>query len=265
MRTLSFTPVFAALGALCLALPAVAQDRLLPSIEMVSASLNAGVGGQSGSGVLRLPNLGTHCAYPFTVTGFGAGIRVGLSRASAAGVVANMRKVSDLAGTYTGTEGEVTLIAGSGSTLMKNQNNGVVIGLRSRTDGLALGVGGQGMTIELADSVVNAQHGYFLTFGFGKSHINQEGRAVLEQVVRDWKCHYAIIRLYGNSDTVGKEDSNLDLSARRAIEARNYLIRAGVAPDRILTAERGEKTPLVQTAGNTRLRTNRNVTVVIEE
>ena len=265
MGTHKHISVLAALAALCMAFPAAAQDQVLPSIEMTSTSASVGIGGQSGSGVLWLPNLGTNCAYQFTVSGFGAGIQVGVSRASAAGVVANMRKVSDLAGNYSATQGEATLIAGAGSTSMKNQGNDVMIGLRSRTEGLALGFGGQGMTIQVADPVINRQRSYFLTFGFGKDHIGAEGRAVLDQVLREWKCRYAMIRLYGNTDSIGKENNNLDLSAGRAIAARNYLLRAGVAPNRIYTAEKGEATPLVATRNNTRLRTNRNVVVVIEE
>jgi outer membrane protein OmpA-like peptidoglycan-associated protein len=176
-----------------------------------------------------------------------------------------MKHVSELSGSYSATEGEATLFAGSGTTSMKHQSNDVVIGLKSRTEGLALGFGGQGMTIQVAYPAANAQRGYFLTFGFGKTNINQEGRAMLDQVARDWKCRYAMIRLYGHSDTIGKENNNLDLSAGRALAARSYLIRAGVAPARIYTAERGESGPVVPTPNNTRLRTNRNVVVVIEE
>ncbi len=266
MASKNLTLVSASLAsALAFASSVLAQPEQMPSIEMVSTSVNVGIGGQSGSGVLRLPNLGTNCAYPFKVDGFGAGIRVGISKASAAGVVANMTKFSDFAGNYTAIEGEATLIAGAGSTSMKNQNNNVVIGLKSQTEGLALGFGGKGMTVQLADPVINAQHGYFLTFGFGKAHINQEDRAILNQVAREWKCRYANIRLYGHTDTVGKENNNLDLAAQRAIAARDYLIRAGFAPSRITTEEKGEHKPLAPTPNNARLRTNRNVVVVVEE
>ena len=58
---------------------------------------------------------------------------------------------------------------------------------------------------------------------------------------------------------------NLDLSAQRAIAARDYLLRAGIAPHRIYTAEKGESIPVMAIANNTRLRTNRNVVVMIEE
>jgi hypothetical protein len=133
MSALKHISLSAALLALGSALPAIAQDQVLPTIEMQSTSASVGIGGQSGNGVLRLPTLGTNCAYRFAVSGFGAGIQVGISRANAAGVVANMRQVSELAGSYAATQGEATLIAGSGSTSMKNQANAVVIGLNSRT------------------------------------------------------------------------------------------------------------------------------------
>lgn len=263
MPTLKYLPLAAVLMAG--AAPAGAQDQVLPTIEMVSSSFHIGIGGQSGQGVLHLPNLGTNCAYRFKIDGFGAGIRVGISKASAAGVVANLTKVSDLAGHYSATEGEATLIAGAGSTSMKNENNNVVIGLRSQTEGLSLGFGGQGMTIQVTDPIFNGLRGYFITFGFEKTNINQESRAILNQVVRDWKCRYATIHLYGHTDTVGHEHDNADLAAQRAIAARNYLIRAGIAPSRVLTASKGEDMPLMQTPNNTRLRTNRNVVVSIEE
>lgn len=266
MPSSTFTSAFASFPlTLTFAACAFAQAPPLPTIEMVSTSVNAGIGGQSGDGVLRLPNLGTDCAYPFKVSGFGAGVHVGVSKASAVGVVTNMTKLSDFPGNYVATQGEATLIAGAGSTSMKNQNNDVVIGVKSRTEGLALGFGAQGMTVQLADSAANLPHGYFLTFGFGKSHINQESRAILAQVLKDWKCRYANIRLYGHTDTVGKEVGNLDLSAQRALAARDYLVRAGIAPARITTQEKGEDKPLAATANNARLRTNRNVVVVIEE
>ena len=157
------------------------------------------------------------------------------------------------------------MIAGAGSTSMKNQSNNVMIGLKSRTEGLALGFGGQGMTIQLADPVINAPLGYFLTFGFNKANVNQESRAILDQVIRAWKCRYASILSYGHTNTVGKEGSTLDLSAQRAIAVRDYLLRAGIAPTRVMTQEKREDKPLAATPNNTRLCTNRNVVVVIQE
>ena len=255
------------LAALALSPAAIAQTAAdtsaMPTIQMESTSASVGIGGQSGNGVLQLANLGTNCSYPFTVSGFGAGIQVGISKASAAGVVANMTKVSDLTGNYSATHGEATLLAGAGSTDMKNQGNNVTIGLQSRTEGLALGVGGSGMTIQLTEPPVPARKNYFLTFGFGKSHVNQESRAALDQVVHGWKCHYATFLLYGNTDTTGRETKNLNLSEERAIAVRDYLLQAGVAPNRITVQPQGESAPYVATKG--RLRNNRNVIVIVKE
>lgn len=245
--------------------PTVAETTPMPSIEMESTSVNIGIGGQSGAGILRLPNLGTNCTYPFKVSGFGAGLHVGVSKARAEGVVANLTKVADLSGSYSATTSEATLIAGAGSTSMKNDGNNVLIGLKSQTEGLGLGFGGQGMTIDVAEPAVTAQKSYILTFGFNKSHVNQEARVALDQLVRAWKCHYANILLYGNTDTVGKESTNLNLSELRALAVRDYLVRAGVVPARVRSQPKGESSPIVPTGNDVRLRNNRNVIAVVQE
>lgn len=266
MRSFSYAPMSAALVlALAAAGPAGAQTPNFPWVQIESTSVNLGLGGQSGEGVLRLPNLGTNCEYPFTVSGFGAGIQVGISKASAAGGVANMTRVSDLSGDYSSTEGEVTPLAGAGAMSMKNGRNNVTIELKSNTQGLNLGFGGQGMSIRLTEPVSNAPRAYVLEFGFNKDWVGAPGRAVLDQVARGWKCRYANIWLFGHTDTTGKEDTNLDLSEKRAAAAREYLIGTGIVPTRVNILAKGENSPLVATANNVRLRTNRAVVVVIQE
>ena len=245
--------------------PTDAETTPMPSIEMESTSVNIGIGGRLGAGILRLPNLGTNCTYSFKVSGFGAGLHVGVSKARAEGVVANLTKVADLSGRYSATTSEATLIAGAGSTSMKNDGNNVVTGLKSRTEGLGLCFGGQGMTIDVAEPDVTAPKTYILTFGFNKSHVNQEAHATLDRLVRAWKCHYVNIRLYGNTDTVGKESINLNLLELRALAVRDYLVRAGVLSARVQPQPKGESSPIVPTGNDVRLRNNRNVIAVIQE
>ena len=267
MRIHTLAPALGSLLAVLAFSPAaVAQtDPAMPTIEMESTSASVGIGGQSGRGVVHLPNLGANCSYAFTVGGFGAGIQVGISKANATGVVANMTKVADLAGSYSATQGEATLLAGAGSTNMKNQNNNVTIGLKSRTEGLALGFGGSGMTIDVAEPPVSSQRTYIATFGFNKSHLNRETRATLDQIVRDWKCHYGTLLVFGNADTTGRETKNLNLSELRAIAAHDYIIQRGVAESRVVSQPRGETMPVVPTGNDVRLRNNRNVIVVVKE
>ncbi len=245
--------------------PSIAQTPNFPWVQIELTSVNVGIGGQSGEGILNLPNLGTNCAYPFKVSGFGAGIQLGISKASASGAVANMTRVSDLSGDYSSAQGEVTPLAGTGANSMKNRNNNVTIELKSSTQGLNLGFGGQGMSIRLAEPVSNAPKAYVLEFGFNKDWVGAEGRAVLDQVAKAWKCRYAHIWLFGHTDTTGKEDSNLDLSGKRAAAARDYLIGAGIVPTRVGIVAKGENSPLVATANHVRLRSNRAVVVVIQE
>jgi outer membrane protein OmpA-like peptidoglycan-associated protein len=257
-----FSPLL--LLALAQAAPAVAQTQNGPWVEMESMSVNLGIGGQSGDGILHLPNLGTNCAYPFKVSGFGGGIQVGVSKVSASGPVANLTRVADLSGDYGATEGEVTLVAGAGGSTMKNRSNNVVMNLKAETQGLGLGFGAKGMTVKLVDQVVNAPRAYVVEFGFNKTWVNRESRAVLEQVVNAWKCRYANVWLFGHTDTVGKEDTNMELGGKRASAVRDYLVGAGVSPSRVFTEPRGEDPQLVGTANNVRLRTNRAVVVVVQ-
>jgi len=266
MRSLKYAAISAAL-LLAAGAPITAQAQAPagPYIEMESTAVNLGLGGQSGDGMLMLPNLGTNCSYPFKVSGFGAGVHVGVSKVSATGAVQNMRRVSDLSGDYSATQGDVTVLAGGGVMTMKNRNNPVAIDLKSQTQGLSLGFGGQGMTIRLAEPPMNAPKAYVLEFGFNKTWVNAESRATLDQVIRAWKCRYANIWLFGHTDTVGKEDTNIDLSAQRAAAARNYLLGAGIVPSRVGIVAKGENSPLVATANNVRLRSNRAVVVVIQE
>jgi outer membrane protein OmpA-like peptidoglycan-associated protein len=245
--------------------PALAQTPNFPWVQIESTSVNVGIGGQSGEGVLNLPNLGTNCAYPFKVSGFGAGIQVGISKASASGAVSNMTRVSDLAGDYSSAQGEVTPLAGAGAQSMKNRRNNVSIELKSNTQGLNLGFGGQGMSIQVADPPSNAPKTYVLEFGFNKDWVGQEGRPVLDQVAKAWKCRFSNIWLFGHTDTTGKEDTNLNLSEKRAAAARDYLIGAGIVPTRVGVVAQGENHPLVATANGVRLRSNRAVVVVIQE
>jgi outer membrane protein OmpA-like peptidoglycan-associated protein len=235
-----------------------------PWVELETTSVAFGIGGQSGDGILRLPNLGTNCAYSFKVDGFGAGIKVGISKATATGPVAGMTKIADLAGDYGATEGNVTLIAGAGGISMKNRRNNVVMNLKSETQGLDLGFGAQGMTIKFQEPPPNAQRAYVVEFGFNMTWVNQESRAVLDQLIRAWKCRYANIWLFGHTDSVGKEDTNLELSAKRSMAVRDYLVGAGVVPTRVFTQAKGEDPQLARTADNVRLRTNRAVVLVVQ-
>jgi outer membrane protein OmpA-like peptidoglycan-associated protein len=253
---------------LTIAMSATAQNAAPPTAQpwaqVQATSAMIGLGGGSGEGQLTLPNLGSNCIYPFQVSGFGAGIQVGISRISAAGPVENLNRLEDFSGDYGATHGEATIIAGSGSTSMQNKKTGVTMELTSQTTGLNIGVNAQGMTINMPVAPVNAPRSYVLEFGFNKDWLNKAHKAQLDQLLAAWKCRYGKIRIVGHTDAVGKEDDNLQLSSRRAVAVRDYLIGAGLYATRIEPLIAGENNQQVPTYQEQRLRANRVVVVTIE-
>ncbi len=251
--------------SLAVAVPAMAQGAPTgPWVQMETSSAIVGLGGQSGDGQLSLPNLGTNCVYPFKVSGFGAGIQVGISRASAAGPVANLTRLEDFPGSYSATGGEATIVAGGGGTSMKNNANNVSMTLTSQTAGLNIGVAGQGMTVSMPIAPVDAPRVYVLEFGYNKDWLNKANKAKIDDILAAWKCRFVNIEIVGHTDAVGKEDANLALSINRATAVRDYILGGGVYPTRIAPLAAGENNQQVATTQGVRLRANRVVVVTIK-
>jgi outer membrane protein OmpA-like peptidoglycan-associated protein len=246
------------------AAPAMAQGDAAPWAQIQTSSAMVGIGGQSGDGLLTLPNLGTNCTYPFKVSGFGAGIQVVVSRISAAGPVQNLTRLEDFPGSYSATQGNATVVAGGGGISMKNNANNVSISLTSQTTGLDIGASGQGMTVSMPITPVQAPRRYVLEFGYNKYWMNKANSANLDEILSAWKCRFVNIKIVGYTDAVGKEDENLQLSVKRATAVRDYLIGAGVFPTRIEPLAAGENNQQVTTYQGTRLRANRVVVVTIQ-
>jgi len=251
--------------SLAIGAPALAQSGgNEPWAQIQTTSAMVGVGGSSGEGQLTLNNLGTNCVYPFTVSGFGAGIQVGISRASAAGPVSNLTSLADFSGKYSATHGEATVIAGGGGTSMQNNANSVSMTLTSQTTGLNIGVAGQGMTVNMPVPPMNAPRVLVLEFGYNKDWLNKENKAKLDQFLSAWKCQFGTIEIVGHTDAVGKEDANLQLSKNRAVAVRDYIIGAGVYTGRLAPLAAGENNQQVPTYQGVRLRANRVVVVTIK-
>jgi len=264
MKLSRYTGVAAVLGLmLTAAAPAMAQTPDgWAQLETTSAML--GIGGQSGDGQLTLPMLGTNCVYPFKVSGFGAGVQVGISKISAAGPVKGLTKLEDFPGSYSATHGEATIVAGGGGTEMKNNNNNVTVTLSSQTAGLNIGVAGQGMTVTMPIPPINAPRQLVLEFGYNKDWLNKANKAQLDDFLATWKCRFVNIEIVGHTDSVGKEDDNLKLSVNRATAVRDYIIGGGVYPSRIAPLAAGENNQQVTTYQGVRLRANRAVVVTIQ-
>ena len=103
------------------------------------------LGGSTGGGTLTFRGK----QYPFRVGGLTVGANVGISRMSAAGEVYDLRNVSQFPGTYTRLDASIALGGGVGGLQLRNEN-GVIMRLESRTQGLQLNVvSASGVTVTM--------------------------------------------------------------------------------------------------------------------
>jgi outer membrane protein OmpA-like peptidoglycan-associated protein len=245
--------------------PALAQNTQNgPWVQVQATSAMLGIGGGSGEGQLSLPNLGSNCAYPFQVSGFGAGLQIGVSKISAAGPVLNLTRLEDFSGAYTATTGQMTIVAGSGGTTLKNNANPITMTLASQTSGLDIGFSAQGLTVNMPVPPANAPRQLVLEFGYNKGWLNRENKGEIENFLAVWKCRFGQIEIVGHTDAVGKEDANLKLSVNRATAVRDYILGAGVWPSRIEPLASGENNQEVTTYQGVRLRANRVVVITMK-
>ncbi len=141
----AFCAVVAA-TSLAMAVPALAVTRASATdgtVSLVARSAAVGVGYEWGGGTLHYHG---H-SYPFSVKGLSVAA-VGFSRIAAHGRVLNLHRISDFAGTYASSTGQLTVSSGViGQALVNGQ--GVQIRLDGATKGAELSGSADGVQIEL--------------------------------------------------------------------------------------------------------------------
>ena len=115
------------------------------TLTLSEGSVAVGIGYSWGKGTLSYQGK-THA---FKVEGLSVG-EVGVTRATASGNVFNLKKLADFNGTYAAGGAAGTVGGGAGISAMKNQN-GVVVELKSTTQGANLKVGVDGIRLTLAN------------------------------------------------------------------------------------------------------------------
>jgi hypothetical protein len=124
---------------------ALAKAKAAPdaSLQLSQGSVAAGIGFSWGGGTLTYRGK----RYPVSVDGLSVG-SVGISRANASGAVYNLKKLEDFNGTYTSVGAGAAVGGGGGISTMQNQN-GVRITLRSRSQGVKFTLGASGVTMNI--------------------------------------------------------------------------------------------------------------------
>ena len=141
-RAISRIALFLVLALATTAVPAQSPE---PSgkVSIESTSIAAGIGVSWGDGILNFKGKQIN----FSVDGLTL-VDFGITKASAVGEVYNLTDPSKFEGNYVAGEAGFTLAGGMGGIAMRNQN-GVVMILRSASQGARLQLGPSGMIIKL--------------------------------------------------------------------------------------------------------------------
>jgi len=114
-----------------------------PFVELERKSIGAGLGLSWGEGTIYWEGQ----EHAFSVKGLRVG-DVGLAKMIGEGHVQNLESLEDFAGTYVAVGAGATAGKGASAVTMRNEN-GVVISLRSQSEGVALNLGAEGFQVEL--------------------------------------------------------------------------------------------------------------------
>ena len=104
-------------------------------------------------------------------------------------------------------------------------------------------------------------------FATGSATISGKSYSILDQVALMMKANPDIkrVRIEGHTDSRGSHSMNMFLSQSRAESVRQYLVRKGVAADRLTAKGYGPDRPLVEETDDASLQKNRRVEFIIEE
>lgn len=101
-------------------------------------------------------------------------------------------------------------------------------------------------------------------FEYDKSSIKSSEQSKLEDVANYLKSNQsAAVRVEGNCDERGTEEYNRALGERRALAAREYLVRLGISGDRVDTISYGNDKPAVPGHGDAAWSKNRRDEFVV--
>ena len=110
----------------------------------------------------------------------------------------------------------------------------------ARSLGTTRGIGVEGDTaVNKTSPTVNL----YVNFDYKSADLGQDARITLDRLVAALKDHRLIewdFLIGGHTDAVGSDRYNLQLSDRRAVAVRNYLVSHGIADQRLVEKGFGE-------------------------
>lgn len=105
---------------------------------------------------------------------------------------------------------------------------------------------------------------FTLYFESGTDEFTEQSKQEVKRVIAEMARRQAPeITVIGHTDQVGPDPTNDALSLQRAERVKSLLVGMGIAPERILTAGRGRREPLVRTADGASEPRNRRVEISV--
>jgi hypothetical protein len=114
------------------------------TLEVEATQVRLIIGGSKGTGVLHFNGKD----YKFKMSGGSLG-GVGVTKVDAVGTVYNLNDIKDFPGTYAGMGVGAAVVEGQGASSW--QNGDVVVKVKAKTEGVALNMGANAVTIELVE------------------------------------------------------------------------------------------------------------------
>ncbi|GAX42229.1 hypothetical protein NIES4075_32290 [Tolypothrix sp. NIES-4075] len=103
-------------------------------------------------------------------------------------------------------------------------------------------------------------------FALDKSFISPASALVLDRVAQVLKQYPVIvIEIIGHTDPRASDAYNLALGRRRALATRNYLLRQGIAPERMTIRSQGESQPVSQGTGRVDYARDRRAEIIFKD
>ena len=99
-------------------------------------------------------------------------------------------------------------------------------------------------------------------FDYDSNTLTTDTLTTLDDLVDCINTTPGTVRLEGHTDERGTTEYNVALGSRRATSVRDYLVTAGVTPDRMDTISYGEERPLVRSSDEESWAQNRRVQLI---
>jgi outer membrane protein OmpA-like peptidoglycan-associated protein len=102
-------------------------------------------------------------------------------------------------------------------------------------------------------------------FAFNKATLTPEGQRIVDTAVKTLDENTSItVTCHGYTDSVGSDAYNMKLSRRRAEAVKAYLVKRGIAADRVHVQAHGEADPVASNKTAEGRAENRRVEIVVD-